>query len=151
MGFVTVQPGVDSPPALSGFQSQLTSPFPFTVGIEAGHDPVFSATIQFSRQDTSTFNTLPVVTRNVTGVRFVPEQIRMVVVPMTSACACHGTSCPLPGTNPDCDDLVGPEAVPLDPAIAPPSSPVMPGGGVFGTAALAGGGVAIAGSASSGD
>jgi hypothetical protein len=149
MSTVGVVAGTDPPAALSGFQTNITAEFPLTVGVQAGHATVFSATIQLSRTDRTTFTNLPIVTRNVTAVRFVPEQIRMVVVPMPSACACHGTSCPLPGTNPDCDDLVSPEAVPLDPTIAPPSSPEMPGG--FISALHAGGGPANAGGAAGGN
>jgi hypothetical protein len=133
MASVAVVSGTDPPPALFGFQATNLAEFPLTQGIQADHTAVFSATVQLSRIDTTTFTMLPIVTRNITGIRFVPDQIRMVVVAMPSACACHGTSCPLPSSNPDCDDLVSPEAIPLDPSIAPPSSPILPGN-TFGTA-----------------
>jgi len=104
--------------------------FPISMGVQASQTEVFSARVQLFR---SANPNLVVVSRNVTGVRFVRGEVRMLVVPVKRACACQGTSCPSPGTNPDCDDLESPQTVPLDPTIAPPPGETWPGGVVFDT------------------
>jgi hypothetical protein len=102
--------------------------FPISMGVQASQTEVFSARVQLFL---SANPIAVVVSRNVTAVRFVHGEVRMLVVPMKRACACQGTSCPLPGTNPDCDDLESPQTVPLDPKIAPPPGQTPPGGVVF--------------------
>lgn len=106
-----------------GSNVQLSS-FPLSYGFvsPSGSNDLFSVTVQLSRSVPPGFLTQPVVTRKIIGLRFVPEQTRMLVLPMLAACACHGTSCPNPGTNPDCDDLMRPETQPFDPTMAPPPS-----------------------------
>ena len=61
-----------------------------------------------------------VVAKTVSDVRFVAGQKRMLVLTMSRACACEGTTCPLPG-NPACDSLRNPALEPLDPNVAPPA------------------------------
>ena len=58
--------------------------------------------------------------KTVSDVRFVAGEKRMLVLPMSRACACEGTTCPLPG-NPACDSLRNPALEPLNPNVAPPS------------------------------
>jgi hypothetical protein len=64
----------------------------------------------------------------------------MLVLPLLKECACVGSTCPTPGTNPNCDNIDKPAVVPFDPEVAPPSSgmgaiqgggggPVFDGGG----------------------
>jgi hypothetical protein len=102
--------------------------FPISMGVQAFETEVFSSTIRFFRFATPNG---VVMSRNVTGVRLVRGELRMLVVPMKRACMCQGTSCPLPGTNPDCDDLQSPQTLPFDPTIAPPPGVTSPGGVVF--------------------
>jgi hypothetical protein len=64
--------------------------------------------------------------RRINGIAFVKGETRMLVVPLSKACACQGTTCPNPG-NPLCDDIVNPDTEPFDPARAPPSSSGGPG------------------------
>jgi hypothetical protein len=128
---VAASSGVDPPGQFSLFTTTI-SPFPLSIGVEGEQSPVFSLSVLLTRFDLTTGTQLPVVTRNATGVRFVPQQTRMLVISLPAACACHGTTCPLPGTNPDCDTLENPETVPFDPEVAPPSNALsQPGGGIL--------------------
>ena len=63
-------------------------------------------------------NSLIVVSKTVTDMRFVAEQTRMLLLELPRSCACQGTSCPLPG-DPVCDKITNPALVPFDPALAP--------------------------------
>jgi hypothetical protein len=114
--------GLSMPGQFSGVIASVLSPFPQSLGfLPSGRtDDLFSVTIQVIRSSTP-IGTL-VVTRNIFGIRFVPEETRMLIVPLLAACACHGTSCPNPGLNPDCDDIDRPETVRFDPAVAAPST-----------------------------
>jgi hypothetical protein len=130
-----------NPPLFASLDTRST--FPMSAGFASREDgpASFSVTVQFMK--TNGFESLIVVSRKATAVQFVREQTLMFVLPMMRVCACQGTTCPNPGENPDCDDLVDPELVPLDPAIAPrgiegnvinvgPSGPVSVGGGPVG-------------------
>jgi hypothetical protein len=98
------------------------SNFPVSMGfVSGGGTAAFSVTIQLTKN--SNIQPQPVVSRTVNGVRFVSEQLRMLSVSLNSACACEGTSCPNPGTNPNCDPIENPATVPFDPAIAPTPAP----------------------------
>ncbi len=114
--------GNGSPPAFS--QCTLQSSFldfPLTAGFTSGgHTTMFSTTIQLTK-GVNTFPAPIVMARTVFGIPFTPGQIRMLVVPMKAACKCVGTSCPNPGTNPDCDAIENPETVEFDPIGLPPS------------------------------
>jgi hypothetical protein len=55
----------------------------------------------------------PVVTRGVTGLRFVDGQERMLFVPLFRRCMCQGTSCPNL-TDPDCKDITTPALADFD-------------------------------------
>ena len=82
----------------------------------------FSITVRLFRGTTQVVNPAIVVSRTVTDIHFVDQQTKMFVLPMLKACACQGSTCPSPGSNPDCDNLDDPPVVPFDPAVAPPSS-----------------------------
>ena len=98
-------------------------PFPFSVGFTSmGKTDSFSIVVRLFRGTTQVVNPSIVVSRTVTDIHFVDQQTEMFVLPMLKACACQGSTCPSPGTNPDCDNLVNPAVVPFDPAVAPPSS-----------------------------
>jgi hypothetical protein len=119
------QPGGAAPSGANrfgGFGSSLVS-FPSSVGFTSGGSTeVFSVSVQLEKSGSINGPQL-VVPRIITNIAFTKGEITMLVVPFLAACACHGTSCPLPGTNPDCDDIDSPATVPFDPKVAPPSSP----------------------------
>ena len=93
--------------------------FPLSMAfVSDGDTKIFSVRIELSRSFQQ-----PTSTRLVTNVRFTPDQLRMLVVPMKAACACVGTSCPAPGSNPDCDRMDNPETIPFDANLAPTPNP----------------------------
>jgi hypothetical protein len=97
--------------------------FPLSVGFSSqGRTDSFSIVVRLFRGTTQVFNPAIVVSRTVTDIHFVDQETKMFVLPMLKACACQGTTCPSPGTNPDCDNLDNPPVVPFDQAVAPPSS-----------------------------
>lgn len=102
-----------TPAALEGFP--LSVAFVST----GAQTPGFSVTINLDKNNA--FSVQPIVLRRtVMDVAFVKDETRMLVVTLSKACACQGTSCPNPG-NPACDDIMSPETEPFDPARAPPS------------------------------
>jgi hypothetical protein len=105
--------------------------FPLSVGFTSGNTDSFSITIRLFRGTTQSVNPTIVVSRTVTDIHFVDQQTKMFVLPMLKACACQGSTCPTPGSNPDCDNLDNPPVVPFDPAVAPPSSGKRGGGQVI--------------------
>jgi hypothetical protein len=97
--------------------------FPLSVGFSSqGATDSFSIVVRMFRGTTQVVNPAIVVSRTVTDIHFVDRETRMFVLPMLKACACQGSTCPAPGTNPDCDNLDNPPVVPFDPAVAPPST-----------------------------
>jgi hypothetical protein len=97
--------------------------FPLSVGFTShGMTESFSITVRLFRGTTQVVNPAIVVSRTVTDIHFVDQQTKMFVLPMLKACACQGSTCPSPGSNPDCDNLDDPPVVPFDPAVAPPST-----------------------------
>jgi hypothetical protein len=103
------------------------SQFPVSVGFDStsGDTPGFSVAIDLERSFTGLQQQI-VLRRRITGIAFVKGEMRMLIVPLSKACACQGTTCPNPG-NPACDDIVNPDTEPFDPARAPPSSSAGPG------------------------
>jgi hypothetical protein len=126
-----------------GFPQQFTlckaesffNSFPVSTGfVSRGATTVFSTTIELSRGG----GVEPLMSRTVTGIRFVREQLRMLIVPMPASCRCMGTSCPNPDSHPECADIENPETVPFDATVAPaqamylnPCHEFGSGGGVF--------------------
>lgn len=120
--------------AIQGPYAPIVQPFFNSTGVPLGQFPLsvgftsqgmaesFSITVRLFRGTTQVFNPTIVVSRTVTDIHFVDQQTKMFVLPMLKACACQGSTCPIPGTNPDCDNLDNPPVVPFDPAVAPPSS-----------------------------
>jgi len=110
--------------------------FPVSMAFVSGGDTtVFSVTIQL----VSTSNPQqPVISRTLSNIRFVPDQLRMLPLEMNAVCACDGTSCPNPGTFPECDGVNNPPTIPFDPAIAPPGG--FPSGCSTANGAFVGGG-----------
>jgi hypothetical protein len=53
----------------------------------------------------------PVVQRRVSNIRFVPNEIRSVFIPLLRQCMCQGTNC---DTNPPCNDIVTPTLAAFD-------------------------------------
>lgn len=103
-------------------QQSLAGEFPVPLGfVTRGNTSSFSFIVRLLVWETPT-SALPeiVVVKTVSDVRFVAGEKRMLVLPMSRACACEGTTCPLPG-NPACDSLRNPALEPLDPNVAPPS------------------------------
>lgn len=114
---LTVNGMISSPPLLV---------LPSSLGIVSnGMTEAFSAAVQLMRFEAAQ----PiVVSRSVSGVRFVDGKTMMLVLRLDAACACDGTSCPNPGVDPDCDNVVNPTLVPFDPDVAPPSGQPPSGG-----------------------
>jgi hypothetical protein len=116
-------------PIPSGAQSinegaSLRGDFPVSLAFTAGEMTTsLSLTAQLLLNLFSPIGTSPsvVVSRTITDVRFSPHTKMMLVVPMLRLCACHGTSCPVPG-NPECDNIAGPSLQPFDPEVAPPGT-----------------------------
>jgi len=82
---------------------------PATMGFLQGGSSAFSVNVQLIRsRDRAT-----VVGRSASDVRFVEGRIMMLVLMLPAACACDGTNCPSPDTNPDCDSLVTPKLEPF--------------------------------------
>jgi hypothetical protein len=115
-----------------GFMAQINgaSRFPMSVAFTSTEDgpKSFSIAVQLTKFDG--FEQFIVASRKATAIEFVPQQTLMLVLPMLRACACQGTTCPNPG-NPDCDDMVDPALLPLDPEVAPRGADIgiLPGGG----------------------
>jgi hypothetical protein len=124
-GADTVQAVVDfgSPSAPNELQSGFVGllGFPVSVGVvSSGASSRFSLTIELDRGVNA--STQPIVLRrNITDVGFVSGEMRMLVVQLSKACACQGTSCPNPG-DPACDDIMNPATEPFDPGRLPPSN-----------------------------
>jgi hypothetical protein len=121
-----------SPSSPGGFVQEQSglfglSGFPVSVGFVSsnGDTPGFSVAIDLDRSFTGLEQQI-IVRRHLTGIAFVKGEMRMLIVPLSKACACQGTTCPNPG-NPACDDIVNPDTEPFDPARAPPSSSAGPG------------------------
>jgi hypothetical protein len=105
--------------------------FPLSVGfVSGGRTNSFSIVARMFRGVSQFMNPPIVVSRTVTDIRFEDQETMMLVLPMLEACACQGSTCPLPGTNPDCDNIDKPMLLPFDPAVAPPSSGMHAVGGV---------------------
>jgi len=120
-GAVAPQPNAPQTSVI-GLRLSGSGDLPAAIGIKAGPtSSSFSMTAQLL--DLASGTSLPgiVVSRSIADVRFVPDSKLMLVVPMLRACACEGTSCPLPG-NPDCDNIIAPTPQPFDPAVVPPGT-----------------------------
>jgi hypothetical protein len=113
-------PGPFEPPSDVFIAGELIGAFPISLGIVSqGETPSFSLVVRLLN-NTQNGETLIVVSKTVTDVRFVAEQTQMLLLELSRTCACEGTSCPLPG-NPSCDKITNPTLVPFDPALAPPT------------------------------
>ena len=82
---------------------------PSSIGFLPGGSSAFSVSVALIRsRDQAT-----VVARSASDVRFVEGRTMMLVLMLPAACACDGTNCPNPETNPDCDSLVTPKLEPF--------------------------------------
>jgi hypothetical protein len=132
VGF-SAQPGFGSPPPNGncGFPSPIGG-FPVSMAfVSEGSTTMFSVRVVFVK-GVNVFPQEVVMSRVFSGIRFSPGELRMLRVSMTAVCACDGTSCPNPGTNPACDDVMSPATVPFDPLVAPVSTYPSPCPGNFG-------------------
>lgn len=121
---LTIAPGPIAPIATNFFVMPPAPPiqaFPLSVGfVSSGETASFSFVARlFINIATSTPEL--VVSRTVSEVRFASGQTRMLRLSLPRACACDGTSCPLPG-DPLCENLRNPILEPFDPAAAPPNT-----------------------------
>jgi hypothetical protein len=55
----------------------------------------------------------PFLQRKVSNIRFVPDQIRELFIPMLKACACNGTNCPH-ALDDGCRDITAPVLTSFD-------------------------------------
>ena len=55
----------------------------------------------------------PFLRRKVSNIRFVPDQIRALFIPMLKACACNGTNCPH-ALDDGCRDITAPVLTSFD-------------------------------------
>jgi hypothetical protein len=79
-------------------QASVGAALPVTLGMVpagAGNDP-FAVSVSAVR-----FGSV-ILTRNVSGVRFVHGESRVLFIPLLRRCLCQGTSCPDPRTAPEC-------------------------------------------------
>jgi len=120
---LTIAPGPIAPIATSLFviPGPQIQGFPLSVGfVSSGQTASFSFVARlFISAATSTPDL--VVSRTVSDVRFAGGATRMLRLSLPRACACDGTSCPLPG-DPLCDNIRNPILEPFDPAVAPPDT-----------------------------
>lgn len=115
-------PGPIAPVPGQFFGSNQLQDFPLSVGFESQSVTAsFSIVARLFKFSQAATEHLLVVTRTVSDVRFVDGETRMLVLTLPRACACEGTSCPLPG-NPACDNLINPTLQAFDPNVAPPST-----------------------------
>ena len=124
----------DQPPPTTGGGSFFRA-FPLTVGVHSiGASKTFSARITIKLNDSPGLMET-VVERAVTGIRFVPHETRMLVVPMLEACACHEVVPGIPGHDPCPDaatpncDLVAPATIPFDPTLVDDNAALLALGG----------------------
>jgi hypothetical protein len=128
---VTATSGPFAPSIPSFFvgSGPLLGPFPQSIGfISYGSTDTFSFVVRLFH---GVFQTSPptlVVSRTVTNVHFVDQRTMMLVLQMPRACACMGSTCPTPDTDPQCANIQTPELLPFDPAVAPPSTMMAPNG-----------------------
>jgi hypothetical protein len=117
----TAQAGGGSPAMFSpcSFSPNNINGFPVSMAfVSGGSTTVFSVRIDLVQ---SINPQQPVISRTLSNIRFVADQLRMLPVEMNAVCACDGTSCPNPGTFPECDGVNNPATIPFDPEIAPPA------------------------------
>ena len=114
-------PGAGAPQPFSGcFTQSSIGSFPASLALVShGLTKSVSVTVQLSRTAAPTFTPVLVLSKTVIGIPFAEGESRMLVVNLAAKCACQGTTCPLPGVDPDCDDLEYPATVPFDSAQAP--------------------------------
>ncbi|HVR02366.1 MAG TPA: hypothetical protein VMT47_09560, partial [Polyangia bacterium] len=55
----------------------------------------------------------PFLQRKVSNIRFVPDQIRALFIPLLKACACNGTNCPH-ALDDGCRDITAPVLTSFD-------------------------------------
>ena len=117
----SAQAGVGTPPQFTNCLSPTPiGAFPVSMAfVSQGSTSAFSVKVQLARM----FSQEMVASRTITGIRFVPEELRMLSVDLKAVCKCQGTSCPNPGTNPDCDSIENPATIPFDPLVAPKAGP----------------------------
>jgi hypothetical protein len=110
------------PPGFTG-SGPLPEGFPLSIGfLSFGKTHRFSFVVRLFHGPTTL-----VSSRTVTDVRFITQQTLMLMLPMPRACACMGSTCPTPDSNPECANVDQPTLLPFDPAVAPPST-MMPVG-----------------------
>jgi hypothetical protein len=118
---VTMAAGpIAPPPGVTFFVPPITE-FPLSVGfVSLGETTTFSFVVRLF-VNVATMPPEIVASRTVSDVRFAGGETVMLRLSLPRVCACHGTSCPLPG-NPACDNLQNPRLEPFDPDKAPPST-----------------------------
>jgi hypothetical protein len=130
---VTVASGPFAPSVPSFFvgSGPLVGLFPLSIGfISYGSTDTFSFVVRLFH---GVFQTSPptlAISRTVTDVHFVDQRTMMLVLEMPRACACTGSTCPTPDTDPQCANIQTPALVPFDPLVAPPSTMMAPNGPV---------------------
>jgi hypothetical protein len=55
----------------------------------------------------------PFLQRKVSNIRFVPDQVRALFIPILKACACNGTNCPH-ALDDGCRDITAPVLTSFD-------------------------------------
>jgi len=118
---LAIAPGPIAPPLGLTFFVPPISGFPLSVGFVSQSETTSFSFVVRLFANVAMMPPEIVVSRTVSDVRFVSGETVMLRLTLPRVCACHGTSCPLPG-NPACDNLSNPRLEPFDPDKAPPST-----------------------------
>ncbi|HEY7376599.1 MAG TPA: hypothetical protein VIF57_30850 [Polyangia bacterium] len=125
----TSGPFAPSVPSVFVGSGGLLGRFPQSIGfISYGGTATFSFVLRLFHGLFQTQQPTLIMSRAVTDVRFVDQRTLMLVLQMPSACACMGSTCPTPESDPRCANIQTPALVPFDPLVAPPSSMMAPNG-----------------------
>ena len=113
--------GAASAAATPGASAQPLPTFPATLGlVPAGAlDAPFSVTASLAFAPAGGAARRLVVSRTVSGVRFVSGERRVLFVSLLRACVCAGGSCPDVAGPPACADVTSPSLPAFDPAHLP--------------------------------
>jgi hypothetical protein len=87
---------------------------PATLGVvplEFDRRNQFDITIEVTKGFDAGGRPLPVVTRRVSNIPFVPAAQRALLIEIWRECACNGTNC---RSDPPCNDIIGPTLVDFD-------------------------------------
>lgn len=125
----TSGPFAPSVPSFFVGSGPLVGLFPLSIGfISYGDTDTFSFVVRLFHGTFQTQQPALVMSRTVTDVRFVDQRTMMLLLQLPRACACTGSTCPTPDSDPRCANIQTPALVPFDPVVAPPSTMMAPNG-----------------------